>query len=85
VYSRELKDQVLMFAASGWTYVRTFVLYDKQTESMWYPYENYKPNSTALVSIAGPLADTVLQEIPSELTTWKAWSTKHPGTKFMKP
>lgn len=37
VYSREIDGRVLTLAPSGWTYKRTFVLYDKETGSLWYP------------------------------------------------
>jgi len=29
----------LTLIPSGWTYERTFVRYDRQTNSFWYPYE----------------------------------------------
>ncbi|RLC06102.1 MAG: hypothetical protein DRH90_04315 [Deltaproteobacteria bacterium] len=37
VYSREINGQTLTFAPSGWTYKKTFVLYDKETGTLWYP------------------------------------------------
>jgi len=39
VYSREIDGITLTLIPSGWTYERTFVLYDRQTNSLWYPYE----------------------------------------------
>jgi len=37
VYSREIDGKILTLAPSGWTYKRTFVLYDKETGTLWYP------------------------------------------------
>ncbi len=36
VYSREIDGEILTLSASGWTYGRIFVLYDYETESMWF-------------------------------------------------
>jgi hypothetical protein len=38
VYSRKIDDQILTIVPSGWTYKDTFVLYDRETETLWYPY-----------------------------------------------
>jgi len=84
VYSRSIGDSILTFAPSGWTYHSTFVLYDYETESMWYPYVDFqKAGETPLVCIAGDFADTTLQEIQSTLTTWQTWYKENPDTKFM--
>lgn len=37
VYGRELNGKVTTFGTTGYTYNNTFVLYDRQTESIWYP------------------------------------------------
>ena len=37
MYSREIDGQILTLDPSGWTYHRTFVLYDYETETLWYP------------------------------------------------
>ena len=36
MYSREIDGKVLTLAFSGWTYNNLFILYDYETESMWY-------------------------------------------------
>ncbi len=78
MYSRELDDQVLTLAASGWTYEFTFVLYDHQSESMWYHLEG----TTGLTAIAGPHAGRTLAEPVSVKTRWSGWLADHPGTRF---
>ena len=37
VYGRELNGTVTTFGTTGYTYNNTFVLYDRLTESVWYP------------------------------------------------
>ena len=61
-------------SAGGWTYNKTFVLYDYETESMWYPLEGTK----GLRCISGPLADKVLGEFPSVHLRWSHWLKDHP-------
>ncbi|MFO8086134.1 MAG: DUF3179 domain-containing (seleno)protein [Desulfobacterales bacterium] len=78
VYSREIDSKVLTLAPSGWTYKNTFVLYDKETGTLWYPYRK------GLMGIHGTYYKKWLPKISSKDTTWKKWSNRHPGTKLMK-
>ncbi len=80
VYSRELGDQILTFVSSGWTYRRTFVLYDRETESMWY----HLRGESQLTCISGPLADNKLDEFESTVTRWNYWLKTFPQSKFLK-
>jgi hypothetical protein len=78
VYSRELDGRVLTLAPSGWTYKRTFVLYDKETGSLWYPYQN------GLMGIQGTYFKKWLPLISSADTTWWEWSKRFPNSRLMK-
>jgi len=80
VYSRQLNGQTLTLAPSGWTYRRTFVLYDYETRTMWYPL----PNTHGLTAIAGPLADQVLPELESTRGRWNQWQRENPDSKHMR-
>ena len=60
--------------ASGWTYHDVFVLHDRQTGSLWYPY----PDDGGLKAINGPLAGRVLETVGGEITTLNAWVERHP-------
>ena len=80
MYGRVIDEQVLTLAASGWTYKNTFVLYDKQTESLWY----HKKNSSGLTGITGEYADRFLPELPSVKMRWNQWFNKNPDTKILK-
>ena len=79
MYSREIDGRTLTLAPSGWTYRRTFVLYDKETDTLWYPAEG-----KGLTGISGYYKDRVLPELDSTRTTWERWKEEHPDTKFMR-
>jgi hypothetical protein len=78
VYSRQIDGQTLTLTPSGWTYDRTFVLYDRETGSLWYPYEK------GLMGIQGEYFKQWLPKIASEDTQWKMWNQKHPDSQILK-
>jgi hypothetical protein len=80
VYSGEINGQILTISASGWTYDRTFVLYDYETESLWY----HMPGEDGLICIRGFYAGQKLEEFMSTQTRWRDWFAENPNTKFLK-
>jgi hypothetical protein len=80
VYSRVISDTVLTLSASGWTYNNTFVLYDYETESLWY----HRSGQDGLTCINGHYADRKLNELNSTLIRWSAWHAQNPNSKYMK-
>jgi hypothetical protein len=78
VYSRTLDGRPLTLAPSGWTYRRTFVLYDKETLSLWYPVRG------GLRGISGKHLDGFLPRIRSMSTQWRWWIDDHPNSKVLK-
>jgi hypothetical protein len=78
VYSRRIDGQSITLVPSGWTYKSTFVLYDKETGSLWYPFDD------GLMSIQGFYFKRRLSMISSEDTRWKDWVEKHPNSKILK-
>jgi len=78
VYSRNIDGQILTLAPSGWTYKNTFVLYDKETGSLWYPFEK------GLMSIQGKFFNRQLPKIPFKDTSWRDWINKHPESSILK-
>jgi len=78
VYSRTLDGEVLTLAPSGWTYDNTFVLYDKQTQSLWYPYRK------GLKSIQGVHFKKWLPLIKSRDTHWKKWEKQYPASRVLE-
>jgi hypothetical protein len=80
VYSREIDGNILTLSASGWTYNNTFVLYDYETESLWY----HLSGTDGLTCIGGIYADRVLPEFHSAFTRWNTWVRGYPKSKFLK-
>ena len=78
VYSRQIDGRILTLVPSGWTYKNTFVLYDRETGSLWYPYKK------GLMGIQGEYFKRWLLEIPSDDTQWRKWVKKHPESKILK-
>ncbi len=80
MYSREIDGKVLTLSASGWTYRMTFILYDYETESMWYHFEG----QDGLTGISGVYADRRLPEFESTKTRWVDWWNNYPQSKFLR-
>ncbi len=78
MYSRQIEGQTLTLAPSGWTYKYTFVLYDKETKTLWYPYRN------GLMGIQGKYFKRVLPKLESNDTTWGNWQESHPKSLILK-
>jgi len=87
VYGRSLDDdgrddtpeRVLTLGASGWTYRNTFVLFDRETDSLWYPFDD-----EGLRGISGPLADRLLPAWPSFDGTWARFRDDHEAARLMR-
>ena len=78
MYSRQIDDQTLTILPSGWTYDNTFVLYDKETETLWYPYRK------GLKGIQGKYFNRLLSKMSSEDTTWEKWLKHNPESKILR-
>lgn len=77
MYSREIDGRHLTLVPSGWTYDSTFVLYDKETGSLWYP------DKKGLRGIQGVYFNSRLPMLDSDDTRWEKWRKKHPESKIM--
>jgi hypothetical protein len=77
VYSREIDGRILTIVPSGWTYKNTFVLYDKETQTLWYPYEK------GLMGIQGKYFQKWLPIIASQYTKWRKWKKSYPDTRVL--
>ena len=80
MYSREIDGEILTLGASGWTYRNTFVLYDFETESMWY----HLKDTDGLTSISGTYADRKLPEFEATLAPWNRWKADFPDSKILE-
>ena len=77
MYSRGIDGKILTLSASGWTYRLTFVLYDYETESIWY----HLPGEDGLTCIGGFYADRKLPELSSVFTRWNRWKADFPDSE----
>jgi hypothetical protein len=70
VYARDVDARTLTFGTLILRWNRNFVMYDKETGSLW--------SQNLGEAMQGPLRGKRLEPIPSVLTTWKIWSREHP-------
>jgi hypothetical protein len=77
VYSRAIDGQTLTLVPSGWTYKRTFVMYDRETETLWYHEKE------GLRGIEGKYFQRLLPLLPHENTRWGSWVSQHPNSWLM--
>lgn len=87
VYNRQYGDQKLTFALSGYTYFDTavwngldgFVLWDRETESLWWPLIDR--------AVSGPLKGVSLLEMDKakwEDTSWQKVKENYPTAMVLK-
>ena len=79
IHSRVVAGTVLMLSASGWVYDDQSVLFDYETESLWYRLAG----ESRLTCISGRLFQATLSERPSAVQSWEQWRGAHPTTGFM--
>ena len=75
VFSRKVDARILDFGVSGLLYQSDVLLYDRQTESLWSQVKGG--------AVTGPMTGTRFRTLPSTVTSWKKWRTKHPDTKVL--
>ena len=78
MYSRKIDGQTLTLAPSGWTYDRTFVFLDFETNTLWFPYRK------GLKGIQGRYFGRWLPIVDFTDTTWKRWKESNPGSLILK-
>ncbi|MFN2358668.1 MAG: DUF3179 domain-containing (seleno)protein [Desulfotignum sp.] len=77
VYSRRIDGRTLTLAPSGWTYDNTFVLYDRETGTLWYPYRK------GLMGIQGEYFKRWLPKMKSDDVRWSKWKKKYPDSSIL--
>ena len=79
VYGREIDGEPTTFGTTGYTYRQTFLLYDRKTDSVWYPLEPDR-----MTAVSGPLKG---QSIPflakPALMPLREWIAEHPKTRVL--
>ncbi len=72
MYGRELDGRVLSFGHAGILYEQSFVMYDRETDSLWVHVTGRAE--------AGPLKGKRLRFFPSTVTPWVQWKQAYPHT-----
>ncbi len=75
VFKRRLDGRTLDFGVSGLLYNSNFVLYDRQTESLWSQFLGQ--------AIAGRLAGSRLERVRVRQEPFGAWIARHPKTRVL--
>jgi hypothetical protein len=74
-FARTVDGRDLHFGVSGLLHRAQFLLYDRETESLWAHFEGR--------AVAGPLAGRTLERIPVRQEPVGAWLERHPQTTVL--
>jgi hypothetical protein len=74
-YRRELDGRTLTFGVSGLVHNSNFLLYDRETESLWVQFTGE--------AIAGPAAGKKLARVPIRQELLGTWLSRHPLSRVM--
>jgi Protein of unknown function (DUF3179) len=79
IFQRTVDGTPITLGTSGYVYQNAFVLYDRGTDSLWYPKEE------GLTAITGPLTGKVLKPAAEsvERITWGKWQRRYPNTQVL--
>jgi len=76
VYARTVGDQTLTFGVSGMLYKDGFVMYDRQTGTLWTHVDGR--------AVRGKLLGRQLEIVPSVHATWKEWLALYPNSHVLR-
>ena len=77
VFKRTVDGRELHFGVSGLLYNSGFLLFDRETESLWSQFQGR--------AIAGALAGKVLERVPVRQEEFASWTKREPGAKILVP
>jgi hypothetical protein len=75
-HDRRVEGRTLEFGVSGLVYNHSFLLYDRETESLWVQFTGE--------AIAGPLAGRRLAPVRVRQETLGAWLERHPDSRVLR-
>lgn len=79
VHGREKNGELDEFGVSGYVYKDVFLIYDRKTESLWYPLDNEK-----WTAIAGTRkGETISFMAEPGVIPLGDWRRKHPNTTVL--
>lgn len=76
-WRRKVGDRTLHFGVSGLLYNDNFLLYDRETESLWCQFTGR--------AIAGELAGSQLERLVTRQETTGVWVARHVESLFLRP
>jgi hypothetical protein len=76
-YRRQQGDETLVFGVSGLLYNHNFLLFDRQTDSLWSQFLG--------LAVAGPLAGKRLARVPVRQEPAGVWIARHMESLFLRP
>ena len=79
VHGREKDGRVDEFGVSGYVYKNIFLIYDRRTESLWYPLDDHQ--WTAVSGIRKGETLPFIEEPP--IMPLREWRGKHPDTTVL--
>lgn len=76
-YERKVGGRTLSFGVAGLLYNANFLMYDRETESLWSQFRGD--------AIAGPLSGTRLRRIRVRQEPLASWLERHPDSRVLAP
>jgi len=77
VYLRKVEGRELRFGVSGLVYNANFLMYDRETESLWSQFLGS--------AISGRYSGRELDRLPVRQETLGAWRVRYPNTQVLRP
>lgn len=75
MYVTNVEGQKLTFVVSGQLWNRSLVMMDLETKTLW--------SHLLGRGMEGRHKDTLLETLPSDITTWAVWKSEHPKTSVL--
>lgn len=78
VHGREIDGKLDEFGVSGYVYKNVFLIYDRRTESLWWPLDDEK-----WTAVSGPRKGETILFVEKEVVSLGEWRKQHPDTKVL--
>ena len=75
VHGREIDGAIDEFGVSGYVHKNVFLIFDRKTESLWYPLDDEK-----WTAISGPRKGETIPFVERAVVTLGEWRKQHPTT-----
>lgn len=78
VHGREKDGEIDVFGVSGYVHKNVFLIFDRKTESLWYPLDDKE-----WTAIAGVRKGETIPLVEEPVMTLGEWRKKYPDTKVL--